>query len=132
MKGVIYFDGVCNLCNGFVSILIQIDRYQYFKFAPIQGKTAKENNLKFSELKESEQSIVYIDTENNFYYRSNAVIQILYDLFIFGFLFKIFKIIPLKLRDWLYSNIAAKRYKLFGKKNSCRIPSEAEKKRFLE
>jgi predicted DCC family thiol-disulfide oxidoreductase YuxK len=132
MKGVIYFDGVCNLCNGFVSLMIKIDRKAKFTFAPIQGKTAKENQLEFSELKEGEQSIVYIDSKNNKYQRSNAVIQILNDLFFFGFIFQVFKLIPTKFRDMIYSFVAKNRYRIFGKKSSCRLPSSEERERFLD
>ncbi len=132
MKGIIYFDGVCNLCNGFVNVLITVDRRAKFLFAPIQGTTAKKNNLEFSELEEGEQSIVYIDSKNNKYQRSNAVIQILNDLFFFGFIFQVFKLIPTKVRDWIYSFVAKNRYRIFGKKSSCRLPSSDERKRFLD
>ena len=131
MERVIYFDGVCNLCNGFVSFLIKLDKKAKFKFAPLQGTTASQNKLNFSNLKMSEQSLVYIDFENNTYQRSNAVIQILSDLFYFGFIFKVFRLVPLHFRDMIYVFVAKNRYRMFGRKSSCRIPSESEKERFL-
>jgi predicted DCC family thiol-disulfide oxidoreductase YuxK len=128
---VIYFDGVCNLCNGFVNFLIKIDRKAKFKFAPLQGVTASENKINFSNLTMSEQSLLYSDHKNSTYQRSNAVIQILNDLFFLGFMFRVLKLIPLSLRDKLYVYIATNRYRIFGEKSSCRVPSESEKERFL-
>lgn len=132
MKRIIFFDGVCNLCNGFVSFMVKIDKKAKFHFAPIQGEMAKKNNLDFSELAEEEQSIVYIDADNSSYQRSDAVIQIFCDLLPLGKIFLILKLIPRPLRDGIYKFVAKNRYKIFGKKMSCRITSPLEKERFLD
>lgn len=112
--------------------MIKIDKKAKFQFAPIQGVTAKMNNLDFSELAEGEQSIVYIDADNGSYQRSDAVIQIFCDLLLLGKIFLILKLIPRPLRDGIYKFVAKNRYKIFGKKTSCRIPSPLEKERFLD
>lgn len=132
MKRIIYFDGVCNLCNTFVNMLIKLDRNKKFYFTPIQGTTAMNNNINFEELDVKEQSIIYSNENAQLFERSEAVLQILKDLFLFGFIFSFFKIIPLKLRDIAYKWIAKNRYRIFGHQSTCRVPTEEEKEMFLE
>ena len=132
MKKIVFFDGVCQLCNRFVSALIRFDSHNSLYFAPIQGKTAKAMNLEFDELGEMEQSIVYVDSKGNKYFRSTAVLKILEELFRWGKILICLEAIPLFIRDGVYKLIAKNRYRLFGKRGSCRIPNEKEKGQFLD
>lgn len=132
MKRIVYFDGVCNLCNGFVNILIKLDKKQTLFFAPLQGVTAQKSSLDFTQLPPSEQSIYYIDSNGILFHKSNAVIQILNDLFGMKFFIKTIKLIPLKLRDKMYEIVASNRYRVFGQKSTCRIPTKTERARFLD
>lgn len=131
-KNIVIFDGVCNLCNLAVKILLKLDYKKSLYFSAMQGKTTKELGINQDILSEKEQSILYKKANSEIIYsRSNAVIEILNDLYPFGFIFKAFKIIPHNLRDELYKLIAKNRYKIFGKKDQCMIPTDDTKARFL-
>ncbi len=128
---ILFFDGACNLCNSSVDILIKLDRKQEIKFTSLQGQTAKAMNLGFEKLATSKQTLYYINTAGKLLSQSDALIEILQELFTFGFIFKAFKVIPKKVRNYLYSLIAKNRYKIFGKSETCRVPTEEERARFL-
>lgn len=126
---IIFFDGVCGLCNGFIDFLMTIDKSRQFHFSPLQSEFAqKKLPANFtSDLK----SVIYIDHENKMYSKSEAVLRILYDI---GGLWKISMIgnfLPKKIMNGAYDMIAANRYKVFGKKETCRMPTPEERKRFL-
>lgn len=123
---IIFFDGVCNLCNHFVNFLLRQDRLKVFKFASLQGNTAKECSLS-NDL----SSIILVEGEKS-YQKSAAILRVLYRL---GGFFKIFyfvNILPNGLLDLAYDFVAKNRYHLFGKRSSCRLPLPDEKNRFLD
>ncbi len=125
---IVFFDGVCNLCNFSVDFLIRKDTKNKFLFAPLQGETA----LKLLPSNTSNQldSVVYYKN-GTIYTHSDAAIQILISLGgVFSFA-KVFLVFPSILRDSVYKLIAKKRYKWFGKKETCRLPTAAEKEKFL-
>ena len=128
-KPIIFFDGVCNLCNGFVNFLIKYDQKKQFYFASLQGKTAK----KLLQKKYTDQltTIVLFD-KNEQFIKSGAVIRIFAKLGWVGKFFYSASIIPQFIRDALYDWVAKKRYHWFGQLSSCRIPTKSESKFFLE
>ncbi len=127
---VIFFDGVCNLCSGFVQFIIKQDKKQQFSFAALQSKYAQEA-LKSYDLNTSElQSVVFI-TNNRVYTKSDAAIEIAKQLGGLWYLLSGLKIFPLSFRNWVYDFIGKNRYKWFGKTDSCMVPSETLKSRFL-
>ena len=131
MQKIIFFDGVCNLCNSSVNFLIKQDKKSVLKFASLQSDYAKsflpQNLLNRADL----DSIVFYDGVN-FYTKSSAVLEICKSL---GGVFHFFRIgyllTPL-LRNALYTFIANNRYRWFGKTEQCRVPTEALKNRFLD
>lgn len=127
---IIFFDGVCNLCNGFVDFVIRNDKHDLFKFASLQSNYAKEI-LKDFEIENNLNSVIYIQGKSLFT-KSDAALLVLKSL---GFPFSLaylFRFSPRFLRDGIYKIIASNRYLIFGKRMSCRIPSDSEKSRFLE
>jgi predicted DCC family thiol-disulfide oxidoreductase YuxK len=126
---IIFFDGVCGLCNSFVDIIFRADKKGIFRFSPLQGETAKKY---LSDLPEEvgEWSIVYIDEENT-YDQSDATLQILERLGGTWGLLTIFSFLPRGFRNYIYRLVAIYRYKIFGKRETCRVPTEQEKERFL-
>jgi predicted DCC family thiol-disulfide oxidoreductase YuxK len=130
MKAV-FFDGYCNLCNGFVDWLARVDKDSRFRFGSLQGETAKEilpPNV--SNWSGDPSSVIYF-RDGKLYDRSSAILMIFWDL---GGLWTIaitFWIIPKCLRDLAYGWVAKNRYRLFGKRSTCRIPSAEERERFL-
>lgn len=126
---IIYFDGICNLCNGFVDFVIRHDPEHQFHFASLQGTTAH------SQLNPQDLGLdsVVLFLDGKIYKKSKAVLLIFREL---GFFYKIigtiFSIFPRAITDFIYDLIARNRYAFFGKKNSCRIPTTAEKSYFLD
>lgn len=129
-KNIIFFDGHCNLCNESVDLLIKFDKKNKFFFAPISGVTAKSFGV-FKDVSAEKLSVAYLRGEKQIFLYSDAVIEIVVDLFLLGKLFYLFKIFPRFFRDSIYMVIARNRYKIFGKKETCRIPTEEEKGRFI-
>lgn len=125
---VIFFDGVCGLCNGFVDFILKIDKTQSFTFSPLQSDYAAQH-LSQEDVRDL-TSVVYLKDGQKFT-KSRAVIEILHDV---GGVWKIAvlgKILPENLRNKAYDMVASNRYKLFGKKETCRLPTPEERARFL-
>lgn len=128
---IILFDGVCNLCNRLVQFIIKRDPKARFKFAAIQSGYAKRILSDQGFTSEKVDFIIYIG-KNKIHKKSTAVLLILRDLggIWLGFYLLIF--FPRFLRDFLYDKIAGRRYSLFGKRETCMIPSSELKDRFPE
>lgn len=129
-KIIIYFDGVCYLCNSLVNFLLKIDKDNRLKFSPLQSNFA-ERELKNSKINLEEIDSIILQVGSKFFIKSDAVIEIIKELRWYWRIFLIAKIFPLKLRDKLYDFIADHRYKWFGKKDSCMIPTNDVKSRFI-
>jgi len=124
---IVFFDGVCGLCNLSVDWLMQQDKKQLLRFAPLQGPTAAKL---LSERSSNLSSVVFWSGEA-YYEKSDALLKI---MALPGMRWKwllVFRIIPRSARDFIYDIIARNRYKWWGKKETCRIPSHEEKNLFL-
>ena len=129
-KGIILFDGVCNMCNASVNFIIDRDKANKFKFASLQSETGKNLLVKFQKDAEKLDSVVLI-TGGKLYDKSSAALKIASMLPFPYPLSILFRVIPKTLRDIVYDYIAKNRYKWFGKKDACRIPDAETKSRFL-
>ena len=127
-KPLIFFDGLCHLCNAFVDKILQKDRDARFQFAPLQGETARKS-LTPSEIADLASVILMEDGRK--YVRSAAVLRILTSLGGFYRLWGLALVIPEFLRDGVYRWVAKNRYAWFGQKDVCRFPTPAEKDRLL-
>lgn len=127
---ILLFDGVCNLCNSSVHFIIQHDKKDRFKFAAIQSEIGKELFKKFNMDPSLTDSLVLIEL-NRFYNRSTAALRIAKHLDGLYPLLYIFIIIPPFIRDGIYDLIAKNRYKWFGKKEACMIPSDEIRSKFV-
>jgi predicted DCC family thiol-disulfide oxidoreductase YuxK len=127
---IILFDGVCNFCNRTVNIILKFDQDVHFQFAPSQS-TAGINILhQFKLDQKTSASVILIDNEK-VYTKTDAVIQIATHLKGWPRLFSFIKFIPRPIRDFAYDLVAKNRYALFGKRETCRIPEESIRHRFL-
>jgi predicted DCC family thiol-disulfide oxidoreductase YuxK len=124
---IVFFDGVCNLCNAFVDFLIR--RNQNLLFAPLQGSTAAK--LLPKDKIENLPSIVFW-SHGNIYIESTAALRILARLGPGYQMITVFMVLPKFIRDQVYRFIARNRYRWFGKKDTCRLPTPAERMRFLD
>lgn len=126
---IVYFDGYCNVCNRFIDFLIRRDRRRVLRFAPLQGRTAERQIP--SELRESLATMILqfdgeLSTESRAAILSVAALGGVYGLV------RVFLVVPSFIRDAVYRAIAKRRYRLFGKRETCRIPTAEERAQFLE
>lgn len=127
---VILFDGVCNLCNSSVNFIIDHDINDKFKFASLQSDEGQNLLNKFGLNAEEFDSVVLTDDEN-YYTKSTAVLKIVKEFTGIWKILYAFIVIPKPIRDYFYGIIADNRYKWFGKKDSCRVPTPELKGKFL-
>jgi predicted DCC family thiol-disulfide oxidoreductase YuxK len=128
---VILFDGVCNLCNGFVQFVLKHDKDRIFQFASLQSNYGVGLSKHFNLPVADHETIVLYDGKNVLT-ESDAVFKIVDSLggiYEMAFVLKIF---PKPVRDWFYRLVAKNRYKIFGKKDQCMVPTENVKDRFLD
>ena len=128
---IILFDGVCNLCNGSVTFILERERKPIFHFASIQSETGKEL-LEWCGLpKDYSQAIVFIEN-GKIRLGSTAALKIAQHLASpWSLLSHMGFIVPKLIRDWVYNQIAQHRYQWFGKRDVCMVPTESLKARFL-
>ncbi|MCF4101606.1 DCC1-like thiol-disulfide oxidoreductase family protein [Gillisia sp. M10.2A] len=131
-KKIILFDGVCNLCNNAVNYVIEHDKGDTFVFASLQSEIGKHLMQERHIDPTSIDSIVMIDPGVAYYQKSTAALEIAKDLTGGYSWLKHFLFLPEVLRDGVYDVIAKNRYKWFGKKESCMIPSPELKSKFLD
>jgi len=129
-KQIILFDGVCNFCNFWVNFVIKRDKKDLFRFAALQSEKAKEFSDKFNFDTSSMNTFVLIDGDH-LYTKSTAALKICKQLTGPIKIFYPFISLPKFLRDFIYDLVAKNRYKFFGKRDSCRIPTAKEKLKFL-
>ena len=131
-KKIILFDGLCNLCDSSVQYIIKNDKKDIFRFVSLQSELGQ-NILKYLGISNKNiDSIVLYEPGIAYYYKSDAILQIAKHLSNFFNYTLIFRIIPNTLRDVLYDYIAKNRFKWYGKKETCWIPSPELKAKFLE
>ena len=129
-KSVILFDGVCNLCNGFVNFVIDHDPEAHFLFAPLQWDGSKKLLESCSTLRADMRSIVLVD-ESGCYSRSTAVLRIITRFRGPWRYLRFFRYLPAWLRDPIYDLVASNRYRWFGRRDVCRVPTPDLLDRFL-
>lgn len=128
-KRIVFFDGVCGLCNTSVDLLMKEDQNLVLQFAPLQGQHAKD--ILGEEKAAKLTSIHYYDGQK-VYDQSGAVIRICRDIGGFWKLALILFLVPAFIRNPLYNYVAKNRYKWFGKRDACRIPTPEERNRILD
>ena len=130
-KQLILFDGVCNLCNSSVQYVIKHDKRDLFMFASLQGDTGKQliktYNIDTSKL----DSILLYTPNKGIVSKSTAALKIASKLGFPQNLMSVFFIIPQVIRNWIYDFVAKNRYKWYGKKDACMIPTPELKCKFL-
>ena len=128
---IIFYDGVCNLCNFFVRFVIKNDKMKSLKFASLQSNFSVKKLGNYLEKTEEFNSVVLMKNEK-LYVKSRAVFEIIGDLVYPVKILKIFSLLPVQITDYLYELIANKRYKIFGKRKVCSIPKGYDKSLFID
>ena len=127
----ILFDGVCNLCNGTVHFIIKRDKKKLIRYAALQSDTGLQLLQQSGLIWKDMQSFVFFESKK-VYTRSTAALKVCRYLkagwpLCYGFI-----IVPRFIRDGIYNLIARNRYKWFGKREQCMVPSQEIKSRFLD
>jgi predicted DCC family thiol-disulfide oxidoreductase YuxK len=129
-ENLVLFDGVCNLCSALVQFVIRHDPAAKFRFAAIQSEIGREifqsHGLDPADL----QTFVFI-SDGKMHVRSDAAIEVVSRFGGAWRFFTVFRLVPRVARDWIYSVIARNRYRWFGRKDVCMIPTPEIKERFL-
>jgi len=132
-KFLILFDGVCNLCNSSVLYVIKRDTKNKFLFAPLQSEMGNEIIEEFKiDTKKTDSILLFDPTNHKIYHKSSAALRIANQLNYPTKLLSIFFIIPAILRNLVYNYIAKNRYKWFGRKDACMIPTPDLQAKFMK
>ena len=130
-KKIILFDGVCNLCNTTVQRVIKADNEDIFRFAPLQSELGQrliqERAINTKEI----DSIILIEPDIAYYTKSDAALQIGKFLKRYRTLSRFLMFFPEGLRNFIYDFVARNRYKWYGKKDACMIPTPELQAKFL-
>jgi predicted DCC family thiol-disulfide oxidoreductase YuxK len=129
-KPIIFFDDVCVMCNSFVNFLIRVDRKHQFLFAPLRGETAAKILPPLPD-DPGRWSMVYVD-ESGIHDQSDASLGVYQRLGGPWRLLALGRFVPPWIRNPVYRVIARNRYRWFGKRETCRVPSSEERARFLD
>lgn len=131
-KKIILFDGVCNFCNASVRFIIKRDKKDVFRFASLESdlgqKLTDERGIDTSKI----DSIILIDPGNAYYIKSTAALEISKELSGLYPALSVFQVLPEGFRNLIYDFVAKNRYKWFGKSETCPMPTEEEKSKFLD
>lgn len=131
-KKIILFDGLCNLCEASVQFVITYDKEDVFRFVALQSELGQKIIAHIGINTKNIDSVVLYQPGVAYYYKSNAALQIarsLGGLFHFG---TVFRIIPTGFRNLMYDYVAKNRYKWYGKKEVCMVPTVALQAKFLQ
>lgn len=133
---LVLFDGVCALCDGSVRFLLRADRRGRLRFATLQGTAAAQVRARHEDFAREMTSVVLVEDfgapGERIHLRSDATLRILAGLGGAWRMAVVLRVVPRGLRDAVYDWVARHRYRWFGRRESCRVPAEGERSRFLE
>lgn len=128
-RKIVFFDGVCGFCHKSVDFLLKLDDERRLHFSPIQGETAK--RILPPERRENVDTISFFDGKE-LHYRTSALLEIGKTLGGIWWVFYPLILVPAEWRDVAYDGFARRRYRFFGKRDACRLPTPEERSRFLD
>lgn len=131
MSSVILFDGVCDLCNGFVQFVIARDPGAHFRFCPLQSEAAR-RLLGANQAPIPVPDSILLVEDGRVWSESTAALRVLRQLTFPWPLAFVFVLVPLPLRNWVYRFVARNRYRWFGRRDVCMVPTPKLRERFLD
>jgi predicted DCC family thiol-disulfide oxidoreductase YuxK len=131
MASLVLFDGVCNLCNGFVRFVIERDPGGRFHFGTLQSASAR-RILDLHGVPDPALDSVMLVEDGTVFARSTAALRIARHLTFPWPLAAVLLAVPRPFRDWIYTLIGRRRYRWFGKREHCMIPTPEVRSRFLD
>ena len=131
IERIVYYDGVCGLCDGFVELLVKLDKKKKLKFSSLQGESGKILLNKLN-LDLEEFDTVLFKVNDQVYTKSTAVFKIINSIGGIIKLFLVFNLLPRRLKDGIYSKVAKNRFKIFGKLDKCDISKFNKPGQFID
>ena len=129
-KKIVLFDGVCNYCNDKINFIIKNDKQDVFRFVALQSETGQKI-INYLGIDPSIDSIILYEPGYAYFIKSEAVFRIIKHLSSSVRLLLLFNFIPTSIKNIFYDLIAKNRYNWYGKKESCMIPTEEVKRKFI-
>jgi predicted DCC family thiol-disulfide oxidoreductase YuxK len=129
-ESIVLFDGVCNYCNNMVNFVLAQDKRKSIRFGTLQSAAGQQLLQKYNLPKDNFDSFVFIE-KGKTYLRSTAALKVMAYLPWYWQWTRMGWIIPKRLRDGCYDFISKNRYKWFGKKEECMVPTPEIRSRFL-
>lgn len=130
-KKIILFDGVCNLCNSTVQFLIKHDKKDVFRFVALQSDLGQEITAYIGIDTSKVDSIILYEPGKAYFYKAEAALEIASEIGGIYSLMKVFKAVPKSISNEVYDYVARNRYKWYGKKDACMLPTPEIKAKFL-
>jgi len=127
---MLFYDGVCAMCNGIVKCMLRFDRDRLFHFAPLQGETAELASKLHPECPTALETVVYV-RRGEVFVRSRAVALAMQQMPYPAKALSWVRFLPAWFTDFFYSIVARTRYRVFGKYDHCPLPPEEDRARFL-
>lgn len=131
-KKIVLFDGVCNLCNNFVQTIIKHDKKDIYRFASLQSEYGQQVQKYLGLNPNNVKSIILYEPGVAYFHKSEAALRIIKSFGGVYSLIGIFRILPNFIGNAVYDLVAFNRYRWFGKKDSCMIPTAELKAKFLD
>ena len=130
-RAILYFDGICHLCHGAVQFILKHEATDQIRFATLQSTRGMAIKQKLTSDGISSDSMVF-SINGQLYTRSEAALEIAKHLKMPWRGLRVLRFIPQRIRDFMYDLVARNRYRVFGKKDQCEIPSSPMTHRFLD
>lgn len=129
-KKIILFDGVCNFCNDKVNLIVKNDTNDVFRFVALQSETGQKI-ITYLGIDKTIDSIILYEPGYGYFIKSEAVFRIVKSLSFPIRLLFVFNFIPTSIKNIFYDIIAKNRYKWYGRKEHCLLPSEDNSGKYI-
>lgn len=130
-KKIILFDGVCNLCDAAIQLIPQKDKKDVFRFVALQSELGLKIMNHIGVNPKNTDSIILYEPGIAYYYKGEAVLKIAGEMGGIYTLLSLLSVLPISVLNWIYDYVAKNRYKWYGKKENCMLPTAEIKAKFL-
>jgi predicted DCC family thiol-disulfide oxidoreductase YuxK len=130
-RHILFYDGVCGLCDRLVQFVLAHDRRARFAFAALQSRLAEETLARFGKDPRDLDTVYVLAADGRLLHKARAILFVLGQLGAPWSWARLCGLLPTRLLDWSYDRVAKNRYRMFGRRDACRLPSAEERSRFV-